>query len=115
MSAGIAMGTTEAIVAVIGLTVITVVTRGFFFLSKREIPLPEWLRQGLRYAPLAAMAAVVVPEVVMQGGRLITTWQDARLFAVAAAAAWFWWRRGILGTILVGMAVLLPLRLGLGW
>ena len=115
MSAGVAMGTTEAIVAVIGLTVITVVTRGFFFLSQREIPLPEWLRQGLRYAPLAAMAAVVVPEVVMLNGQLIGSWQDARLFAVAAGAAWFWWRRGILGTIVVGMAVLLPLRLGLGW
>ncbi len=109
------MDLTEALIAVVGLTVITVVTRGFFFLSRREIPLPDWLRQGLRYAPLAAMAAVVVPEVVMKGDQLITTWQDARLFAVAAGAAWFWWQRGILGTILVGMAVLLPLRLGLGW
>ena len=109
------MGTWEALVAVLGLTVITIVTRGFFFLTEREVPIPLWLRQGLRYAPLAAMAAVVVPEVVMLHGQLITTWQDARLYAVAAGAAWFWWRRGILGTILVGMAVLLPLRLGLGW
>ena len=37
-------------------------TRGFFFLSSREVPIPDWLRQGLRYAPLAAMAAVVVPR-----------------------------------------------------
>ena len=110
-----AMGTTEAIVGVIGLTVITVVTRAFFFISQREVPLPEALRQALRYAPLAAMAGVVVPEVVMLQGQLISTCQDARLFAVAAGAAWFWWRRGILGTILVGMAVLLPLRLGWGW
>jgi branched-subunit amino acid transport protein len=109
------MSASEGVVAVIGLAAITVITRGFFFLSKREIPLPDWLRQGLRYAPLAAMAAVVVPEIVMQQGRLIGTWQDARLFAAAAGAAWFWWRRGILGTIVVGMAVLLPLRLGLGW
>ncbi len=109
------MGSTEGVIAVIGLTVITVVTRGFFFLSRREIPIPDWLRQGLRYAPLAAMAAVVVPEIVMQHGQLIATWKDARLFATVAGAAWFWWRRGILGTILVGMAVLLPLRLGLGW
>jgi len=61
------------------------------------------------------MAAVVVPEIVMTQGHLINTWQDARLFATAAGALWFWWRRGILGTIVVGMAVLLPLRLGLGW
>ena len=83
--------------------------------TEREIPIPDWLRQGLRYAPLAAMAAVVVPEIVLQNGQLITSWKDARLFAAAAGAAWFWWRRGILGTIACGMAVLLPLRLGLGW
>ena len=109
------MSNTEAVIAIVGLAVITVVTRGFFFIAEREIPIPGWLRQGLRYAPLAAMAAVVVPEVLMQQGQLIATWKDARLFAVAAGAAWFWWRRGILGTIIVGMAVLLPLRLGLGW
>jgi branched-subunit amino acid transport protein len=109
------MGTTQAVVAIVGLAALTVTTRCFFFITRREWPLPGWLRQGLRYAPLAAMAAVVVPEVVMLQGQLIATWQDARLFAAAAAAAWFWWRRGILGTIVVGMAVLLPLRLGLGW
>jgi branched-subunit amino acid transport protein len=109
------MSATEGVIAVIGLTAITVITRGFFFLSKREIPIPTWLRQGLRYAPLAAMAAVVLPEIVMQNGQLISTWRDARLFAAAAGAAWFFWRRGILGTIIVGMAVLLPLKLGLGW
>ena len=110
-----AYGAVEGVLIVIGLTALTVVTRGFFFISEREIPIPEWLRQGLRYAPLAALAAVVVPEVVMQQGHVIHTWQDARLFAAAAGAAWFWRRRGILGTIIVGMAVLLPLRLGLGW
>ena len=107
--------TLEGVLIVLGLTLLTVVTRGFFFLTEREIPIPEWLTQGLRYAPLAALAAVVVPEVVMQDGLLIHTWQDARLFAAAAGAAWYAWRRSILGTILMGMAVLLPLRLGLGW
>lgn len=109
------MGSWEAVIAIVGLALITVATRGFFFLTEREIPIPEWLRQGLRYAPLAALAAVVVPEIVMTQSRLIDTWQDARLFAAAAGAAYFWWQRGILGTILVGMAVLLPLKLGLGW
>ena len=109
------MGTWEGVVAIVGLTVLTVATRGFFFLTRREIPIPDWLSQGLRYAPLAALVAVVLPEVVLLQGQLIGTWQDARLFAVAAGAAYFWWRRGILGTILCGMAVLLPLKLGLGW
>jgi branched-subunit amino acid transport protein len=110
-----AIGPIEGLIAIVGLTVLTVATRGFFFLSEREIPIPEWLRQGLRYAPLAALVAVVLPEVVMSQGHVITTWQDARIFAGLAGAAYFHWRRGILGTILTGMAVLLPLRLGLGW
>ena len=109
------MGSSEGVVAIIGLALLTVATRGFFFLTEREIPIPDWLRQGLRYAPLAALAAVVLPEIVLTQGQLIGTWQDARVFAAVAAAGYFWWRRGILGTIVVGMAVLLPLRLGLGW
>jgi branched-subunit amino acid transport protein len=109
------IGAVEGTIAVVGLAVLTVLTRGFFLLSEREIPIPLWLRQGLRYAPLAALAAVVVPEVVMTQGRLIHSLLDARLFAVLAASAYFFWRRGILGTILLGMAVFLPLRLGLGW
>ena len=60
-------------------------------------------------------AALVVPEVAMKDGALITTWQDARLFAVAVGAGWFFWRGGVLGTIVCGMAVYLPLRIVLGW
>lgn len=108
-------GWLEGVLTVVGLAAITVATRSFFFATEREIPIPEWLRQGLRYAPLAALAAVVVPEIVMTDGHLIHTWRDARLFAAAAGAAYYAWRRGILGTIVVGMAVLLPLRLGLHW
>ena len=36
-------------------------------------------------------------------------------FAVAGATAWYVWRRSMLGTIVTGMAVMLPLRIGLGW
>lgn len=109
------MSTTEALITIVGLALISLLTRGFFILPRREVPIPAWLRQGLRYAPVAALTAVVVPEIVLSQGRLITTWQDARLFAAAAGAAWFFWRRGILGTIVTGTTVLLTLRLGLGW
>jgi branched-subunit amino acid transport protein len=105
----------EAAIAIVGLALLTLLTRGFFLLPEREVPIPAWLRQGLRYAPLAALAAVVVPEIVMSQGALITTVKDARLYAAAAATAYFFWRRGILGTIVTGTAVMLAMRLGLGW
>jgi branched-subunit amino acid transport protein len=109
------MSTVEGIVAIVGLAAITLLTRGFFLFPERELPMPTWLQQGLRYAPLAALMAVVAPEIVLTQGRLISTWMDARLPAVAVATAYFFWRRGILGTILSGTAVLLVLKLGLGW
>jgi len=98
-----------------GLAVVSVLTRGFLMLPKREWPLPGWLHRGLRHAPLAALVAVVAPEVVLRSGQLPTTWRDPQLFAVAAALVWYYWRRSILGTIVVGTAVLLGLRVGLGW
>ncbi len=99
----------ETIFTLIGLTAITVLTRSFFFLSRRELALPEWAKRGLRYAPLAALVAVVTPEVLLSQGELIQTWQNPRLFGAAAGAAYFFWRRGLLGTIVVGMAVFLGL------
>lgn len=98
-----------------GLGAITLITRVFFLFPKEEIPMPHWLKRGLKYAPLAALAAVIAPELVMTQGALIQTLLDARLPAVACATAYYFWRRGILGTIVVGMAVYLPLHIGLGW
>lgn len=107
------------LVTIVGLAAVTVLTRSFFFISSKPWKLPRWAQRGLQYAPIAALAAVIAPEMVMTQGHFISTWQDARLFAVAAGALWFFWRRGaghtVLGTILVGMAVYLPLHLGLGW
>ena len=102
-----------------GLACITVLARSFFFLSEQDWALPHWAQRGLQYAPIAALSAVIVPEIVMTQGQLIQTLQDARLYGAAAGVAYFFWRRAsgqvVLGTIVTGMAVYLPLHVGLGW
>ena len=45
------------------------------------------------------------PKFPLSSGESTATWQDARIYAAAAATGWFFWRRGILGTILGGMAL----------
>jgi branched-subunit amino acid transport protein len=104
---------------IVGLAAMTVITRSFFFISNKSWSLPPWAQRGLQYAPLAALSAVIVPEIVMSHGQLLQTWQDARLFAAAAGGGWYFWKRhtnwAMLGTIVIGMVVYLPLHLGLGW
>ena len=110
-------GTTDAwtLLAIAGLAAVTVLARCFFFILDRPWALPAWAHRALQYAPVAALAGVVVPEVVMANGSLVSTWQDARLFGAAAGIAIYFWRRSVISTIAAGMAVYLPLHIGLGW
>lgn len=103
------------LLTILALGVITVIARGFFFMSSKPWTLPHWAQRGLQYAPIAALSAVVVPEIVMTHGALIQTWQDARWYAALSGVLWFFWRRSVLGTIVAGMVVYLPLHIGLGW
>ena len=107
------------VLVIVGLTVVTVLTRCLFFISSRPWQLPPWAQRGLQYAPIAALAAVVLPELLMTQGVLLLNWRDARWFGALAGVLWFFWRKGrgqvVLGTIIVGMLVYLPLHLYAGW
>ena len=103
------------VATIAGLAVVTVISRSFFLISSKPWTLPPWVQRGLHYAPIAALAGVIVPEIVMTQGQLIGSWQDARIFGALAGGAWFFWRKSVLGTIVAGMAVYLPLHIVLGW
>ena len=109
------MSPLEIFLTTLGMAAVTLLCRAFFLLPEQELPMPRWLREGLRYAPIAALAAVVAPEIVMTEGHLIPTWKDARIFGALAGLAYFTWRGGLLGTIVCGTGVMLALRFGLGW
>ena len=108
-----------SVMVIVGLAGLSVLTRSFFSLSSKPWSLPRWARRGMQYAPVAAMAAVIGPELLMTQGELISSWKDARIFGAAAGAAWFFShrssRQAVLGPIAAGMAVYLPLHVGLGW
>jgi len=105
----------EGGITIVGLALFTLLTRGFFLIPDRELPIPDGLHQGLRCTLLAALAAVIAPEIRMTDGQLVDTWMDGRWPALAATTAWYVWPRGILGPIVAGTSVLLLFKLGLGW
>jgi len=109
------MSPLEILLTTLGMAAITLGCRAFFLLPKEDLPMPRWLREGLRYAPIAALAAVVAPELVMTQGHLIASWRDARIFGALAGLAFYAWRRSLFGTIVCGTGTMLVLRFALGW
>lgn len=109
------MSPLEVFITTIGMGLVTLVCRSFFLLPEQDLPMPRWLREGLRYAPIAALAAVVAPELLMSQGHLIDTWRDGRIFGAVAGLAFYAWRRSLFGTIICGTGVMLGLRFALGW
>jgi branched-subunit amino acid transport protein len=96
-----------AVSVVVGLLACSVLTRGVFIIPKRAPPLPERVKLALRYAPIAALMAVIAPEILLPSA-LGVMW--VKLGAAVAAGVYFYTRKGILGTIVVGMAVYALLR-----
>jgi len=93
-----------AVLVIAALTLNTVVTRCAYLLFGDRIPLSPAVRRALRYAPVAALAAIVVPEMA--------PWTSAgpqfdwRLLAGLSAIPVFLLSRSITLTMVVGMMVL---------
>lgn len=99
---------------IILLTVATILTRGSFFLLGDAVKLPPKLQYALRYAPAAALAAIVAPDLVLSdGGGMQAIWANPKLLAGIGAALFFLATRHLLGTIVAGMALYTMLRLAL--
>lgn len=105
------MSTLQIWLAIIGMGLITALTRALFLIGGERMILPERLQRALRYAPAAALAAVVIPDVLQTPDGLSVALSNHALYASLAGLAWYLWRRSMLGTIIVGMLVFTLLRL----
>lgn len=65
------------------LGLVTTLPRASFIVLGERAALPENLQKALRYAPAAALAAIVAPDIFVAGGEL--TVLSPRLAAAAAA------------------------------
>ncbi|MFA5521980.1 MAG: AzlD domain-containing protein [Castellaniella sp.] len=88
--------------AIVLLTVCSILTRCTYLLFGDRFPLSESVRSALRFAPVAALAAIVVPELFpLEGGSAVVF--NPRALAALAAVLMFWRTRSTLSVILGGM------------
>ncbi len=91
----------------------TIGPRGSFILLGAGARLPPALQRALRYAPAAALAALVAPDLLLDGGEFdpVNPQFAAGLVVIAAALR----SRNPWLPFIAGMGLLLLLRKGLGW
>jgi branched-subunit amino acid transport protein len=97
--------------AIVGISLTTVVTRGSFVVFGARLRLAPLAEEALRFAPAAVLGALVVPELLVRHGHIDFSLANQRLIAALVAALVMWRWRSMLATIAVGMGVATLLRL----
>ncbi|HJV24950.1 MAG TPA: AzlD domain-containing protein [Aromatoleum sp.] len=91
----------------------TLITRGSFLLLGEGARLPSALQRALRYAPAAALSALIVPDMLLDAGAFDPI--NPKLAAGVAAFVVTTRSRNPWLPFIAGMGLLLLMRKGLGW
>ena len=87
-----------------GMAIATFSIRYVVFGASDHIQLSPTLLKALRYVPPVVLTAIVVPEVFLHEGRLLISYENARLVGVIAACTIGALTQNLLLTIVVGMS-----------
>jgi branched-subunit amino acid transport protein len=93
-----------------GAALVAFLSRAIFVLPGSHLRLPATAERVLRYAPAAALMAIVAPDLAFVQGALSISIENPKLIAGLVAFGLAAGTRNILLTIAGGMAVLLFLR-----
>lgn len=105
------MSATEIWIVIVGMTIVTAVTRALFLIGGERTVLPERAQRALRYAPAAALAAIILPDLLTFEGHFTIGPGNDKLMAGIAATVCYVLTKRMVGMIVVGMAVYTALRL----
>ena len=93
---------------IIGMIVMTFASRCFFIFLGDRIKISEWGLETIRYAPLAALIAILAPEIFLPVGASSIAEFNLRLpniWGGIAAIIAFYFTRRMIPTLVIGMAV----------
>jgi len=104
------MNALEIWIAIVGMTLVTLLTRTLVLIFGDRLPLPERLQHGLRFAPACALAALIAPELLADQGTVLVSMSNAKLVGGSIAIAVMLATRSMLATMTIGMAAYMTVR-----
>jgi branched-subunit amino acid transport protein len=97
---------------IVVLALSTAITRSGFWLIGHKVAIPPRIQGMLRYAPACALAAIIGPDLLLDGGGQVHFEPgNPKLLAGIAALGFYLWRKNMLQTIVFGMLAFTLLRI----
>ncbi|WP_017525815.1 AzlD domain-containing protein [Pusillimonas noertemannii] len=84
------------------LTLCSLLTRAGYFLFGDHLPLTDPVRRALRYAPVAALTAIIVPDLLPWEAGASAIF-DVKMLAAFVAVLIYWRTRSTIGLMVGGM------------
>jgi len=101
----------QVLLTMVGMGVVTFLPRllpAWFLRGKKLHP---FIEAWLNYVPVAVLAALLLPSLLVADGQFNLHWNNLYLWAALPAGLVAWKTRSMFATILVGMAVVAIIRL----
>lgn len=93
----------ELLLAIVGAMVVTCIPRVVPMMYLATESLPELVRRWLGFVPVAVLAALLGPDICIQGGNLDISIHNVFLVVAVPALLVAWWTKSFFGTILFSM------------
>lgn len=105
---------TKVLLTLLGMSLVTYIPRlaPAWFLRGRD--LPPFLVAWLKYVPVAVLAALLLPSLLVSDGKLALQWNNLYLWAAVPAIFTAWKTKNMFATVIVGMLVVALARLIFG-
>lgn len=105
------MENTTILITLAGMAIVTYLPRLLpaWFLRNRK--LPPFLVAWLRYVPIAVLAALLLPSLLIQDNQVNLSPSNLYLWAAIPATWVAWHKKSLFGTVVVGMLIVALARL----
>ena len=99
------MAETTILITLVGMAAVTYLPRLIPAWVLRDKQLPPFLVAWLRYVPVAVLAALLLPSLLIEGDQINFSASNLYLWAAIPAGLVAWKKKSLFGTVVVGMLV----------